>query len=152
MSAVIDLPPESEAQSIVRRMTELGYYPSPGLEADRVVFYKDFSDLEGRRARVYVYFDKPIMGMAGLRLSSVSISTQIAVHATEEAIAREAPEPLRDDLLGVLHAFPEYTGALPDQSVVTRACIRCKRSSARFYVINSDAVCTACVEERKSKA
>lgn len=140
---------ESEAASIVRRFTLLGYHPSPRLEADRVCFYKDFSDDEGRRARIHVYFDKPILGMTALRLANIVISTQVVVQATAADIKREAPAPLRDDLSRVLESFSEYL-TIPEQAVVTRVCIKCGKAKPRFYVINTDAVCLECVEARRT--
>jgi hypothetical protein len=141
---------ETEAAFIVRRMTELGFHPSPG-DVDRVCFYKDYVDEEGRRARAYTYFDKPILGMESFRLSNFVVTVQTAIEPVPTAIAREAPEPMRDDLFGVVDAFAALVGRVPDQAVVTRDCVKCLSPSANFYVVNGDAICNDCVAQRRAQ-
>lgn len=141
---------ETEAAFIVRRMTELGFQPSPGLEADRVAFYKEYADDRGRRARAYVFFDKPVMGMTGMRLSNFVVNVQ-ATFAPELEALKQAPLVARDDLEAVLDSFSGLAGHVPDQAVMTRTCVNCEKQASEFYVVNGDAVCKPCVAARRAR-
>ena len=140
---------ETEAAFIVRRMTELGFLPSPGYESGRVTFYKEYADDQGRRARAYAFFDKPVMGMAGMRLSNFVVNVQASFAPELEAVKR-APLVVQDDLTSVVDCFAAMAGHVPDQAVMVRDCVNCKKSSAEFYVVNGDAVCKSCVEARRT--
>ena len=141
---------ESEAAFIVRRMTEIGFHPSASFEADRVTFFKEYADDRGRRARVYAYFDKPVLNMTGMRLSNLVINVPMALEPSLAAIS-DAPPIARDDLAEVVRSFSALIGFVPDQAVVTRVCIKCKQPKSSFFTINGDAVCRDCVEERRSR-
>lgn len=140
---------ETEAEFIVRQMTELGFVPSGSFDASRVSFSKDYADPAGRRARVYVYFDKPILGFESMRLANLVLSTQVTFGPTIEEVTSEAPEPIQPDLVALLQAFAHLT-VVPAQAVAGRACLKCKKVSADYYIVNDDAICHACVEARKA--
>jgi hypothetical protein len=129
-------------------MTELGFHPSGSFEADRVTFYKDYADDVGHRVRAYAFFDKPVLGMHDFRLANFVITLQTAIAPTQEAVAEEAPTVIRSDLLGVLESFQSLVGRIPEQAVAARECAKCHKKSAEFFIVNSDAICKTCVDER----
>jgi hypothetical protein len=139
---------ESRAQFIVRRMAELGFRPTGAFAADHVEFFKDYADPEGRFARAHVYFDKPVAGV-DLRLANFVVSVQKSLVPDRDTVEREAPPVVQADLAEVVSSFQQFTG-IPAQSIHTRDCIRCGEPSAEFFVVNGDAVCRDCVEERKT--
>lgn len=138
------------AEYIVRRMAEVGFRPSAGFEAASVTFLKDYADDKGRRARVHVFFDKPVMGMSGVRLANIVVSVQASIAPDLEAIEAEAPPVAQEDLREIVASFSELVGYIPEQTVAARVCVRCGRESAEYYVVNADAVCRTCVEERQA--
>lgn len=130
-------------------MRELGFTANHEHEADRVAFYKDYADEEGRRARAHVYFDKPILGQDSIRLANIVITVQVVIAPDQAAIVAEAPQPMRPDLNEVVTSFSHLIGFIPEQAVFLRTCVRCKTETSTFYVVNGDAICENCVEARR---
>jgi hypothetical protein len=139
---------ESFGAYVVRRMAEVGFEPRPGF-AGHIEFSKEYADADGRRAKVYVFFDKPIMGMETLSLSNIVVSVQKNIEPTHEVIEREAPSIAKDDLFHVAEVFGDMVGYVPEQAAVTRECIKCHEHKSEFYMVSGDAVCYDCVAERK---
>lgn len=131
------------AQRIVRRMSELGFTPHPTMSG-RVEFRKTYALDEDCLAQAIVYFDRPVFGMAGVRLSGMTVTVQRTLAPTPEAAAL-APDPVRDDLLAVTASFD---ASWPAQSVAARECCRCGELVSDYYIVNDDAVCHECVAER----
>jgi hypothetical protein len=130
-------------------MSELGFSPANKFAADHVEFYKDYVDIEGRFARARVFFDKPVMGMQGMRLANFVVNIQKTIAPDLDAVEREAPSIIQQDLSEALEAFHELTG-IPAQSVQTRECVQCHEHKADFFIVNGDAICKDCVDQRKA--
>jgi len=129
--------------NLVQELTSYGFEPNPGRSATYVEYAKTYCTADGEYVRVFLHFDKPIMGMTGLRLANVTVTTQRAVSPDLNDIAAQVHDIARDEVLELVAGLPTQ---IPQQSVSTRHCIKCERSAAEFYVINEDAVCYACVE------
>lgn len=136
-----------ESEYIVQQMTALGFSPRPGYDASSVTFYKDFAS--GHEvARLHVFFDKPVLGQPGMRLGSFIVTTQRAFGLDD---AGSAPEVMQDDLQVLAQAFGHLGNYVPEQSLSTRDCVSCKKPVTTYFVVNTDAICHACVHARRSQ-
>ena len=138
---------ETAAQRFIRELTSIGFEPNPGRSAEYIEFSKTYCEADGGYVRVFLHFDKPIMGMPGFRLADVTVTTQRAIPPDLNELAHFVPDVARDEVLGVVQAL---STEIPVQAVVTRACLQCKKESAEFYVVNGDAICYSCVEARET--
>ena len=136
---------ESEGQRVLSMFRSLGYSPRPG-HHDVIEFVKDYADA-GERVRVRIYFDKPVMGMAGARFSNIVVAAQRSLPPTQEAVL-EAPVCCRRDLEAIVSAFAGRA-SLPDQAIAERSCISCGEVASDYWIVNDDAVCLRCVKRRR---
>jgi len=142
---------ESVGAYIVRHMSAIGFQPNPGFGASNIRFFKDYA--EGPRvSRVTVFFDKPITGMSTVRLANIVVSTQYCFAPEQEAIDASAPAEAREDLTAVIETLSDLVGLIPKQAVMTRECIRCEQEAAEFFIVNDDAICVPCCEERRRES
>lgn len=129
-------------------MRALDFRPSGRLEAGHVSFLKEYADLDGIRHRVHVFFDKPILGLSGMRLASIVISSQQTLAPLAEDLTR-APDVAQPDLTALIERLSSLVPGA--QSIEQQRCIQCAQLSSDFYRINADAVCYACVETRQTQ-
>lgn len=139
---------ETAGAYLVRKMTEHGFKSSPDLHASLVQFHADYADENGRIIRVTVFFDKPFVGMAGVRISGITVTTQSTISPEFSAVEQLAPEVTQEDLKAVLSTFSPTEPVR--QSVDVRVCVKCKCASSAFFLINDDAVCADCVAKRRA--
>ena len=137
---------ETPARRFVRGLVELGYEPNPGRSAEYIEYAKTYYSSEGEYVRVFLHFDKPVMGMTGFRLADVVIMRQRVLAPEPSQIDAYCPMVARDEVLSLVEAL---SSDIPQQAVDTRTCVQCGGESAEFYVVNDDAICYACVEARK---
>lgn len=138
--------PLTPGEQIVQTLSALGYSPARGPSAFVIDFTKTYASVAGEVVCVRVQFDKPVLGQPAPILGSIIVTTQTVLPPTLDAAAG-APEAAQEDLRSII---AEFSGDLPERSVDLRLCIKCGTKSPEFYVINDDAVCLACVEERRN--
>ncbi len=139
---------DAQAEVVDETLRELGYVPCPA-SGDKMEFYRDYADEEGRLARVTVFFDRPFSEMKSVRLAGVAVTTQMISPPEMETLEREAPAITHRDLGCIIDAFA-HSGREHEQVVMARTCIHCAKLSNQFYVVNEDAICVSCVEDRKN--
>lgn len=138
----------STGERVVQTLTSYGYRPTNGQSAFVIDFVKTYGSLAGHTTHVRVQFDKPVMGQSAEPiLGSIIVTTQTVLPPTLDAAA-SAPDEAQEDLRDII---AEFSGGLPARSIDLRTCIRCGEVGAEYYLINDDAVCLPCVEERRGQ-
>jgi len=139
---------ETPAQRFVRELTQRGFDPNPGRSAEYVEYAKTYYDAHNNQyVRVFLHFDKPVMGMPGHRLANVTVTTQQVIVPEAAELQHFVPDVAKSE---VLELAGMLSTAIPSQAVVTRLCIQCKEEAAEFYVVNDDAICYSCVEAEET--
>lgn len=142
-------PVHEDAQAygqICARMATLEFMQAPGT-SESVTFYKDYGDDEGRRGRLFVHFGRMLKFADHIRLTSFTYTLQAPIFPTAEGLA-DAPGFAKSDVQAVLSDLAPFIGALPSVSLVTRICAQCRKPKSEFYVVNDDAVCFECVDDK----
>jgi hypothetical protein len=126
---------------VFEKMAALGYHHDGRFGLETVSFVKTYASDEDRIVQVRVFFDKPVTGLEGLLLSSISTVEQ-SVFAPQD-VQRRAPEVAHKDLTKIIATFSLER---PQRSIDVRKCALCAATVTDYYIVNDDTICVACAK------
>lgn len=140
----------SKEALLTRYMNALGFTGRSPIDKKTLEFCKVLSDASGKIAKTTIVVGKDEVGLEPTEPLYATITMQIQVPMTDEALKTKAPTMVRTDLQRILAFFDEQPENRSEASVQT--CSSCGARTADFELSLPGLVCADCAElERQTE-
>lgn len=135
----------SKTELLSRNAAAAGFRPKDARVPNTLEYVKTYADVKGGLGRAIVVVGKDKVGLEPERPEFFTLTVQIHVPATEEAVRSKAWDFCRVDLLRFMHMFDTLDGRV-EASVV--ACASCGMMCADMVDSGRGVVCHDCARRK----
>lgn len=135
----------SKKDLLDRYMAGMSFRPKKPRSPKNYEYYRVYSDPNGKVGRIIAVVRKDVTGSEPERPEYFTITLQIHVDATQEAVDRKAPDWSKKELSNILNLFNEIEA----RSEVSRTvCGSCAKETTDFTTVQGTKLCPSCIAER----